>query len=114
MTRSELMSRIRSVSAMERSAGAFVRRRTGMPLMHQPAGIYGRPDYANKRRKVAVFVHGCFFHKCGRHGSIPKTNTAFWRAKFERNAARHKSVSRRLRSCGWRVVTVWEHSVRRR
>lgn len=113
MNRSELMSRIRSVSSMERAAARLAAHRAGCALRHQPMGVRGRPDYANKRRKVAVFVHGCFWHRCPRHFSLPRTNTGFWAAKFARNVKRHEEVSRWLRRRGWSVLVVWEHDVRR-
>ena len=106
MTRSELMSRIRSVSRLEREAGPALRRALGMPLRHQPAGIPGRPDYANKRRRVAVFVDGEFWHG-GPGYREPKTNAAFWRAKVRRNRARDAMAVLRLRSAGWAVARVW-------
>ena len=114
MTRSELMSRIRSVSGAERRAASLCAARAGCRLRHQPKGVEGRPDYANKARKVAVFFHGCFWHSCPRHGTLPRTNRAFWRRKFQGNARRHRRAVRRLRAAGWRVITVWEHELRRR
>lgn len=116
MNRSELMSRIRSVSKMERDAKSFVQRRAGCTLTHQPKRLrhLGRPDYANSRRKVLVFVHGSFFHGYGYPSRfrLPKTNTGFWRRKIERNRARHLSVVRRARRLGWTVHTVWDFEVR--
>jgi len=109
--RSALMSRVRSVSAMEKRARALATKRAGVQLRHQPKGVPGRPDYANKSRKVAVFVHGCFWHSCPSHGTLPASNRAFWRGKFARNAERHGEAVRALRKGGWRVVTVWEHDV---
>lgn len=110
--RSRIMSGIRSVSAMERRAGPLARRRAGCPLRHQPKGIPGNPDYANKRRKVVVFVHGCFWHGCGKHYRKPKSNAGFWRNKIAANMWRDSRNVRRLRRLGWRVVKIWEHEVR--
>lgn len=107
------MSRIRSVSEMERLARPLAEMKAGCRLRHQPRGVFGRPDYANKRRRIAVFVHGCFWHSCPLHGSIPKSNRAFWRAKFRKNASRHEEVRRWLKKRGWKVVVLWEHETRR-
>jgi DNA mismatch endonuclease (patch repair protein) len=108
------MSRIRSVSALEAEARPIASRRAGCRLRHQPKGIHGRPDYANKARLTAVFVHGCWWHRCPAHFKAPKTNRKFWARKFARNVARHREVSRALRRRGWRVLTIWEHEVRGR
>ena len=113
--RSYLMSLIRSVAEMERKARSLATKKAGVPLRHQPMGVPGRPDYANKARKVAVFVHGCFWHQpCPRGCSkAPATRRKFWEAKFRRNRERHAEAAKELRAAGYRVVVVWEHEVRR-
>lgn len=73
----------------------------------------GSPDFVFPRTKLAVFVHGCFWHRCPLHGqTLPKTNTEFWRRKFARNIERDRLNKKELRSMGWRVLEVWEHEVR--
>jgi DNA mismatch endonuclease (patch repair protein) len=71
--------------------------------------IVVRPDIVFTRRRVAVFVDGCFWHGCPEHGELPVANRAFWRGKLERNALRDKRVDAALSAAGWRVVRVWEH-----
>ena len=61
-----------------------------------------------------MFVDGCFWHGCPRHGTKPKTNAAFWRDKIATNKARDRRVNRALRGRGWTVARVWEHELRRR
>ena len=77
----------------------------------QPRGIVGRPDYASKSRRVAVFVHGCFWHGCPEHYREPKSNVRFWRAKAAANRKRDARAVRRLRRAGWRVIVMWEHEI---
>lgn len=74
----------------------------------------GRPDFVFPLVKTAVFVDGCFWHGCPKHGTKPKTRAAFWLAKISGNKARDRRVDRLLRAKGWRVVRVWEHALRRR
>lgn len=71
-----------------------------------------RPDFVFARERVAVFVHGCFWHGCPQHGTRPKDNRAFWRKKITGNQARDKRVTRHLRAAGWRVLHLWEHDLR--
>jgi DNA mismatch endonuclease (patch repair protein) len=59
-----------------------------------------------------VFVDGCFWHGCPRHGTQPKGNAAFWRAKLRRNRERDRRDTRNLRRAGWRVLRLWEHALR--
>lgn len=66
-------------------------------------------DVVFTRRKVAVFLDGCFWHGCPDHYKAPKTNVAFWQAKLERNVTRDAQVDRLLAETGWSVIRVWEH-----
>lgn len=59
--------------------------------------------------RVAVFVDGCFWHGCPVHGTSPKNNAAWWRAKIDTNIARDRDTDRRLREAGWSVIRIWEH-----
>jgi DNA mismatch endonuclease Vsr len=70
----------------------------------------GAPDLANRRRRYAIFVHGCFWHRhrgCYR-ATTPKTNRRFWIAKFRHNVRRDHDAQRALRNMGFRVAVVWE------
>lgn len=70
----------------------------------------GSPDLANRTRRWAVFVHGCYWHShqgC-RRATVPKNNRAFWEAKFAANRARDARALRALRRAGYRVAVVWE------
>ncbi len=68
-----------------------------------------KADIVFPRRRIAVFVDGCFWHGCPVHASWPKNNAAWWRAKLERNRARDADTTARLMEAGWRVFRVWEH-----
>jgi DNA mismatch endonuclease (patch repair protein) len=71
----------------------------------------GKPDLFFQRKKLAVFVDGCFWHGCPRCGHVPKTRSKFWRAKIQRNKQRRVFVARQLRQKGIRVIQIWEHSL---
>lgn len=72
-------------------------------------GLRCKPDIVFPRAKVAVFVDGCFWHQCPEHRTDPRTNSAYWTAKLERNVARDRRNDIELQAAGWRVVRVWEH-----
>jgi DNA mismatch endonuclease, patch repair protein len=70
----------------------------------------GSPDLANRSRRWAVFVHGCYWHRhrgC-KKATNPKTNVAFWSAKFTRNIERDRIAVAALRERGFTVLTIWE------
>lgn len=73
--------------------------------------LVGRPDIVVPSLRLAVFVHGCFWHSCPNHGRIPKTREEFWLPKLVANVRRDYSVARMLRRGGWAVWTVWEHDL---
>lgn len=75
--------------------------------------VAGRPDIAYPGRRVAIFVNGCFWHRCPHcQLATPKSNSDFWAEKFRRNVERDECKLRELESAGWRVVTVWECEIR--
>jgi DNA mismatch endonuclease (patch repair protein) len=76
--------------------------------------VIGSPDIAFIRRKRAIFVHGCFWHRhsCPAGIRIPKSRKAFWRDKFSKNVRRDRSVLKTLRRLGWKTLVVWECELR--
>ncbi|WP_310155812.1 very short patch repair endonuclease [Phycicoccus sp. 3266] len=68
-----------------------------------------RVDVAFPRRRLAVFVDGCFWHGCPIHCHLPATNPDWWQWKLDRNLARDRDTDFQLDQLGWRVVRVWEH-----
>jgi DNA mismatch endonuclease (patch repair protein) len=73
--------------------------------------LVGRPDFAFRKARLAVFVDGCFWHGC-RCKRMPKLNRPFWKSKIDRNRLRDKEVNRTLRRSGWRVLRIWEHQLK--
>jgi DNA mismatch endonuclease (patch repair protein) len=72
-------------------------------------GAIVRPDVVFARKRVAVFVDGCFWHGCPEHASWPKRNGDFWNEKITRTRERDREHTRALVRAGWTVVRVWEH-----
>lgn len=66
-------------------------------------------DIAFTKRKVAVFVDGCFWHGCPEHGTEPASNSEWWRTKLAANQARDLDTTRHLVADGWVVLRFWEH-----
>ncbi|WP_309644461.1 DNA mismatch endonuclease Vsr [Phenylobacterium sp.] len=70
----------------------------------------GSPDIVLGPRKLAIFVHGCFWHghDCARGSRVPKANRDYWVGKVARNTARDRAAATALGAMGWRVETIWE------
>lgn len=137
--RSEVMSRIRSrgnkdtelalVKLLRQEGITGWRRHVSLPLevpsskLQVPSSMARResrptgkvkPDFVFPKRRLAVFVDGCFWHGCPKHATKPRHNAAFWRKKFATNIARDRRVTRALRTAGWRVLRIWEHELARK
>lgn len=77
------------------------------------ARLPGRPDLVFRSSRLAIFVHGCFWHQCPKgHLPEPKANADFWRAKFRENRARDASAVSDLEALGWQVLILWECDLR--
>jgi DNA mismatch endonuclease (patch repair protein) len=107
--RSFNMSRIRG-KGNEKTEVRLARllRKAGISGWRRHLPIPGRPDFAFRKQKVAVFVDGCFWHGCPRCFRLPKQNRTFWKAKIEGNRRRDRSVNGRLRRLGWKVIRIRE------
>lgn len=108
--RSEVMGRVKSRGTRPEF---FVRRllhSLGYRFRLHRTDLPGKPDIVLPRHRIAIFVHGCFWH---RHFGCPNTRTPksridFWEKKFAGNMERDARVRRELRRAGWRVLVVWE------
>ncbi len=77
--------------------------------------VPGHPDIAWPKKKVALFVHGCFWHRCPHcQPSSPKSHVEYWAVKFERNVARDERDRAALEAAGWRVHVVWECQLKKK
>lgn len=73
--------------------------------------IPGNPDVVFRKKRVVVFVDGCFWHGCPKCHREPSTNQTYWKMKVQRNRDRDATVTQKCIDAGWRVVRVWEHDV---
>lgn len=107
--RSEIMSAIRGRNTKPEKAVISILRALGFKPERNPKDLPGSPDAVLRRRRVAVFVNGCFWHGhpgC-RRATIPATNRRFWRSKILRNRRRDTRVTLALRRRRWHVVVFW-------
>lgn len=111
--RSERMARIKGSNTRPEIALRKILHSLGLRYRLNATGLPGKPDIVFPRYKSVVFVHGCFWH---RHANCsiattPKSNTAFWVEKFEKNVARDIRVTSDLEASGWKVFIIWECEV---
>lgn len=114
ITRSRIMGRVKGKDTKPERLVRSALHRLGFRFRLHVAGLPGTPDIVLPRHRTVVFVNGCFWHGhagCKR-ASLPKTRPEFWQSKISANKRRDLRSIRRLRSLGWRVITIWECRVR--
>ncbi|MHC2018695.1 very short patch repair endonuclease [Methylobacterium sp. CM6247] len=112
--RTALMKKVRQRDTKPEIVVRRVAHALGFRFRLHRRDLPGSPDLVLPRHKVAVFVHGCFWHRhpgC-RSASTPKANAEFWSDKFDRNVERDARKERELRALGWRVLIIWECDTR--
>jgi DNA mismatch endonuclease (patch repair protein) len=108
--RSAVMRRVKGKdTAPEIAVRRLVWRLGGRYRLHG-ADLPGKPDLVLPRRRLSIFVHGCFWHghDCARGARVPKANRDYWTGKVTRNRTRDSASRAALEALGWRVETVWE------
>lgn len=114
-TRSRMMSGIRSKDTRpEMIVRRYLHSRGFRYRLHMRK-LPGSPDLVLPKYNVAIFVHGCFWHRHGgcRYATIPSSNVERWRVKFDANTERDARNVSMLHAAGWRVIVVWECELRR-
>jgi DNA mismatch endonuclease (patch repair protein) len=108
--RGQIMSKIKSKNTnLEIDFKKLVK---GFRLRHQPK-IFGNPDFASKKFRVAIFIDSCFWHKCPKHFRPPNSNKTYWDLKISRNVERAKKVNSFLKKDKWKIIHFWEHEIKR-
>jgi DNA mismatch endonuclease (patch repair protein) len=114
LTRSQMMGRIRSKDTLPEVRTRSAVHALGVRFRVHAADLPGKPDLANKTRRWAIFVHGCFWHShegC-QLASKPRSNTHYWSEKLVRNRERDARHQQALRHLGYDVLTIWECDTR--
>lgn len=108
--RSLLMARVRQTGTQPELIVRSVLRRMRLRYISHVGSLPGKPDLVLRDFRVAIFVHGCFWHNhtgC-RRGSLPRSNRHFWLPKIASNVRRDRVAVRALRSAKWRVAIIWQ------
>lgn len=107
--RSQIMASIRGKHTSPEVLLARLLKELGLKFERHRKDLPGSPDVVLPRKKIALFVNGCFWHghhNCSR-ATLPSTNKVFWKAKIEKNKRRDESQRRNLRKMGWSALTFW-------
>ena len=108
--RSAVMRRVKGRDTTPEKTVRRLLTRLGARYRLHRKDLPGKPDIVMPGRRLALFVHGCFWHghDCARGARVPKANRDYWIAKVARNRARDEAAREALTGSGWRVETLWE------
>lgn len=110
--RSEVMAAIRAHGNKETELKLIsIMRAARITGWRRNQSLPGRPDFVFRRQRLAVFIDGCFWHGCPKHGRNPSSNREYWLPKLRRNKKRDISVKRLLTKQGWIVLRIWQHDL---
>lgn len=112
--RSAIMAAVRSSNTTPERVVRSTLHRLGYRYRLHDARLPGKPDLSFPSRRIALFVHGCFWHRhpgCKR-AAVPSARQDYWLAKFERNVRRDSENRLKLENRGWTVVVLWECQLR--
>ncbi len=113
-TRRSMMSNRRSDTKPEIAFRSMLHRsglrfRKDRYIKLEPRGV--KVDVVFPTERVAVFIDGCFWHRCPEHSTMPTRNYDYWLTKFQRNMDRDRANDHKLQRIGWKVIRDWEHEV---
>ena len=112
--RSQLMAKVRGSDTKPERNVRRVAHALGLRFRLHRRDLPGTPDLVFPKHRLALFVHGCFWHRhpgCKR-ATMPRSRAEFWRNKLSRNVARDQAAISKLREKGWRVKIIWECETR--
>ena len=111
--RSEIMSHVKCRDSKIEVKFRKELHKQGFRYLKNSKKYFGTPDLVLPKYKTVIFIDSCFWHGCKKHCKLPTTRPKFWKEKIERNRERDKEVNRHYRKCGWRVIRIWEHDLKK-
>lgn len=117
LTQEQRSANMRAIRGRDTAPELRVRRAAhaaGLRFRLQRRDLPGTPDLVFPRHRVALFVHGCYWHRhpgC-RFATVPSSNVDFWTGKFSANVERDRRKAHELQENGWRVAVIWECETR--
>ena len=109
--RSLIMGGVRSSKTKLENQFGEILKKSGLKFKRNSQSLFGKPDFSNKSKKIAIFIDSCFWHGCKKHCRMPSSNKKYWIQKIKRNIARDKEVSRYYKKHGWIIIRIWEHDL---
>lgn len=110
--RSYCMSRIKSKNTLPEILLRNKLKKEGLKGYKMNCNLPGKPDIIYPDKNLAIFIDGCFWHKCPQCFKKPDKNSKFWNNKIKNNMERDNKVNNTLKKMGWSVIRIWEHEIK--
>lgn len=110
--RSYNMSQIKAKNTNPEIYIKNILRRNNVKGFSLHGSLLGKPDIIFRKKKIALFMDGCFWHKCPECFIEPRTRRKFWLKKITQNVIRDKKINKELKKRGWKVIRIWEHEIK--
>lgn len=110
--RSQIMRLVKSKDTKLEIKFRNALRKLGYKFKRNVGNYFGKPDFVLSESKTAIFVDSCFWHGCAKHCRLPSSRKKYWFKKIERNKKRDTEVSAHYKRNGWKIVRIWEHSLK--
>jgi DNA mismatch endonuclease, patch repair protein len=114
LKRSQIMRAVHSTGTAPEKKCEELLQSLKLSFRRHVRGLPGQPDFVLNTSRLAIFVHGCFWHahKRCKHATLPTSNTDYWNKKIDRNRRRDRRVRDALRKAGFRTAVIWECRLR--
>lgn len=113
--RSRIMSRVKSKNNKSTELGFIsIIKEKNIIGWRRNYPLIGKPDFVFPKQRIAIFIDGCFWHKCPKHCRMPSSNKEYWNQKIEKNRVRDIKTTKLLKEKGWFVIRIWEHEIKQR
>ena len=110
--RSEIMSAVKSKDTKIEIDFRKTLWKSGYRYRKNVGSYFGKPDMVLKKHRAVIFIDSCFWHGCFWHCRMPSSRKRYWVEKIKRNKSRDQEVVKYYKKIGWKVIRIWEHSLR--
>lgn len=113
--RSRIMSRVKSKNNKSTELGFIsIIKEKNIIGWRRNYPLIGKPDFVFPKQRIAIFIDGCFWHKCPKHCRMPSSNKEYWNQKIDKNRVWDIKTTKLLKEKGWFVIRIWEHEIKQR
>ena len=109
--RSEIMGSVKGKNNLLELKFCKILKYAGFNFSRNVEKLPGKPDIVFRKKKIVIFIDGCFWHGCKVHFKLPQSNQWFWEEKIGKNIKRDKQINKFYKEMGWLTARIWQHDI---